>query len=756
MSVSRKRAAASPEVSLFPFLAVLLCTMGMLIMLLVLIGQTPTGDEQAQALAASNESTSSEPEPDEPLDDLFAVSPSEALKASQNQEAESAQTVVESPVETPSEALIEAPSATTSTPVPEQPREQKKSAREIQYEALREKFGDAELDAIENELKTADWFQRELEGVRERTAESLRLEREKLAATEAQIAELVNRLVELNAQVLSIQKGENAGAPNLETLNAEIEQKAAEIAQLTADVEQMKAKAAANADKKSYAIVPYKGKSGTFRRPIYIECYAQGITLMPENIPFTTEDFLLAKYPGNPFDAALRAARQYYIDAGEATAEDEPYPLLIVRPGGASQYYAAREALASWGGDCGYEFVESDALIDYPAADPVLTRRVEEQIAIARSRLAIPLATLMAEMRQNGTLSGDGSVSDNGGLGNNGGLGGGGLGDGGSNGAGGLVATSGGAGTLADQLGPYAKLENPASLSAGIGTGGPNQTGGTTGANGTNGAGSALDSETLPNYRGVYAPKGGGQNGATASGGGQNPPAPSSAIAGNYQAAEPTAGYAALANQAEQNASNAPSGASAPNEAIQPPNGAISPSLFSAQADRASDSSGQPGIDPRQTLGNTAFESSAQSSVAGTPDGTASKPPKEEKLPSKPEKPPVAASKNDPKAINLNDELRKPTNVAMERPIRVECRQDRIVFPAQAGIPGGSEVVLNDKADAEILRTIVFCVQSWSVAGRNRYWSPWIQAKVADGAQGTYERLEQLLRSQQVRIDRVE
>src|SRR5690606_31892672 len=83
---------------------------------------------------------------------------------------------------------------------------------------------------------------------------------------------------------------------------------------------------------KSYAIVPYKGANGTYRRPIYIECTKDAVTIFPEGIKLTAADFDGPLRSGNPLAAAIRAAREELNSrakmAGQTDLPD-PYPLLI-------------------------------------------------------------------------------------------------------------------------------------------------------------------------------------------------------------------------------------------------------------------------------------------------------------------------------------------------------------------------------------------------------------------------------------------
>ncbi|MDO5567196.1 MAG: hypothetical protein Q4G59_11115, partial [Planctomycetia bacterium] len=91
--------------------------------------------------------------------------------------------------------------------------------------------------------------------------------------------------------------------------------------------------------------------------------------------------------------------------------------------------------------------------------------------------------------------------------------------------------------------------------------------------------------------------------------------------------------------------------------------------------------------------------------------------------------------------FNLTQQSRQPVNSMVERPIRVECYQDRIVFPKQPGIRTTQTVMLNqqsDKVNEQLLRQVALCVKAWGVAGRNMYWTPWIRVQTAaDAGQST-------------------
>ncbi|MGI5831521.1 MAG: hypothetical protein ACOX6D_03180 [Thermoguttaceae bacterium] len=781
----RSRRDQGPTVSLFPFLAVLLCTMGMLIMLLVLIGR----DTADREMVVAQEARSNDP--------LF----SEEVLAELGDKQATATTPTEEAL-SPSEA------------------EQLSSEDEQLYEEYMRTYGAMDPDEIDSQLESAEWFLNELKGVRERTETELTEERARLAEAEAAIAKLVAEIIELNEQALSLSE-EIPSEEDADGLRQEIDTKAEEIVNLNRQIEELREKAKNDETKPTYAILPYRGKSGTFRRPLYIECDENGIRLMPERVQFIPEDFLVAKYPGNPFDAGLRAARQYYIEKGEGSRDNEPYPLLILKPESAQQYYIARAALASWGGDFGYEFVEGDAEIDYPRPDPELKRRVEEQVAMARVRLAGPIAVLLNELEANGnyvrfdTDDGEGAISGEG------------SGNRSEGGWGGDAGES-----FASRLGPHVRLESP-----GTGpTAGSYERGPSEGIAPENN-GSGKDG----GYRAAPVDGNHAASGLTAGGGADAldpseihmPEGPADAVDVGQLAAmglppeekigifpsgqEPLLGPEtstdrnALAAQAPTPAS-APDGVSSEltDENLPPPTkiafteDGINPEetessgseqslpaataadggTIYAQGDRpytAFPTAGEavtlfaeatpksevptsdpnaPAIDPRETVGNTTFRNGAAGSKTPAPEGAESVSAdalQRENDPGKnvPKEPKVKAQR-DKRAINLAEEMKKPSQTSIERPVTVVCGADTVLFPAQAGNRDPKTLAFRSSEDEQaILETIVACVRGWRAAGKDMYWSPWVRIKVESGGDETARRLSNLMRSQRVRVEQI-
>ena len=293
--MSRVRPATGPAISLFPFLAVLLCTMGALLVLLVLFTRAAQESETARDQAA--------------------------------------------------------------------------------HDARAE-----ELQLARDELA---WRLAQVKEIRDRTAADLTTARMQLAGAEDDIRSLEDELTALERTALAA----TADVP----VTADAEAIAALEARLAAAQDALDAARSEQATKRpAYAVVPYEGKHGTGRRPLYIECCIDGVFLQPEGIRLGPTDFEGPPGPGNPLASALRAAREHIArtQVTPGSVDVQPYPLLLVRPSGVMAYYAAREAIQSWGSEFGYQFVDEEWELTYPPADPALADVESRAVAESRQRLA--------------------------------------------------------------------------------------------------------------------------------------------------------------------------------------------------------------------------------------------------------------------------------------------------------------------------------------------------------------------------------
>ena len=289
--MTRQRALEGPTISLFPFLAVLLCMMGALLVLLVLFSRSVKNADHAEASAAV---------------------------------------------------------------------EQLQLARD-----------------------SLAWRVEQLGGVRDRTSADLAKARLQLAGIEEHTREMSDELNQVVRTCETIAAG--GGRP---TDSAELATLEERLKSSRESLDKTRAELATKPP--AYAVVPYVGTNGTHRRPLYIECCGDGVFLQPEGIRLSPSDFEGPPGPGNPLASALRAAREQITKSGVSTGDPavQPYPLLLVRPSGVMAYYAAREAIQSWGTEFGYQLIDEDWTLSFTPRDATLAEVETQAIVESRRRLA--------------------------------------------------------------------------------------------------------------------------------------------------------------------------------------------------------------------------------------------------------------------------------------------------------------------------------------------------------------------------------
>lgn len=242
---------------------------------------------------------------------------------------------------------------------------------------------------VRNELLSArEWAQLEIGEYRysrQKTEEQLAEARMALGHVEDHARRLREDLARLEATWNELRTLERDGTDRRAELEAELERLKHDIAQSEQELAEAQRAAGRSG---SYAIVPYQGPHATRRRPIYIECRRDAVVLQPEGIVLAEDDFAGPLGPGNPLDVALRAVRQYLLRRQKLDPDGagEPYPLLLVRPGGIEAYYAARAAMKSWASEFGYELIGGDWKLDFPPPDPQLADQVSRAVKTARAR----------------------------------------------------------------------------------------------------------------------------------------------------------------------------------------------------------------------------------------------------------------------------------------------------------------------------------------------------------------------------------
>jgi hypothetical protein len=120
---------------------------------------------------------------------------------------------------------------------------------------------------------------------------------------------------------------------------------------------------------KAVALLPYRGTSGTWKRPICIECAAGGVQLQPNGPSFSLADLMAYERLGvsNPL---VRAVARTLLSIDRHASPDGgpiiPYLMFLVRPDGIRAFYEARARLEIIGIAFGYELVDQDAEFSYP------------------------------------------------------------------------------------------------------------------------------------------------------------------------------------------------------------------------------------------------------------------------------------------------------------------------------------------------------------------------------------------------------
>lgn len=159
-------------------------------------------------------------------------------------------------------------------------------------------------------------------------------------------------------------------AAEAEQLEAELQLVALERDVLERQRNQVEEQHRRKIERPGYAILPYRGISGTWRRPIPVECRNGMAVMEPGGLSFSMIE--LAAMPGRsgPFGAAVKRLAFLLEQQGAPGGERvEPYVLFVVRPDGIRPFYEARSSLDAIGIPYGYELVDQDWEIEYPAWD---------------------------------------------------------------------------------------------------------------------------------------------------------------------------------------------------------------------------------------------------------------------------------------------------------------------------------------------------------------------------------------------------
>ena len=143
----------------------------------------------------------------------------------------------------------------------------------------------AEADrALMERVEDAQWKRDLLAKNREEKQQALADARAELAHLEDHIQRLQQQAQALLDRAQAIDAGQQLRGEDLDKARRELADLKQQAAKKKREIDEKQRQRAT--EQQSYALIPYAGRSGTRRRPIYLECTEFGITLQPEGLTF--------------------------------------------------------------------------------------------------------------------------------------------------------------------------------------------------------------------------------------------------------------------------------------------------------------------------------------------------------------------------------------------------------------------------------------------------------------------------------------
>ncbi len=333
--MTRRRPQTS--ISLFPFLAVLVCAMGALILLLLVLTRKIRHEQSGGDAPAA-----------------VAVAPAAMY-----------------PDRTLEIAALETERDTVSVDVlrlQQQVNELEQSVAQQQttVAGLRQQF--SELAAT---LQTAEATpdNSSVAGLQNQIAEL----RSKQVVLRQRLDEQENRLLAKQLQLKAVTDATAAAKEKLHTVNSS-------IVALRKQVEDAP-QAAASAGTKT--ILEFTNTVGTTRTPIIVEVSKEGYRIQPTGIVIESKDMEGFPVSDTPLMAAILAVHR---ERAKGSVTSQPYVLLLVRPTGSEAFYPAQGILANEKIHFGYELIAADKAIANGESAPTEVAAADAAMAEAFRR----------------------------------------------------------------------------------------------------------------------------------------------------------------------------------------------------------------------------------------------------------------------------------------------------------------------------------------------------------------------------------
>jgi outer membrane biosynthesis protein TonB len=158
-------------------------------------------------------------------------------------------------------------------------------------------------------------------------------------------------------------------------LEREADELDAERDVLERELDATKAALAKASTRAGFAVLPYKGPNGTWRRPIVVECTGGGAKLQPRGPSFTGLELSPRIHPRSSEFVKAIARELFHIRSADTPdgTPAVPYIVFLVRPDGIGAYYLARTSLEPLGIAFGYELIDQKLAVNIPDFDDLTT-----------------------------------------------------------------------------------------------------------------------------------------------------------------------------------------------------------------------------------------------------------------------------------------------------------------------------------------------------------------------------------------------
>ena len=228
----------------------------------------------------------------------------------------------------------------------------------------------------------------------------------KVANAQSQHFDLKGKLDRETSQIAVLQAqiaSQRAGLKDVDLKDrkakADLLEAAKELAELERAFQQLRA--LKDREKHVYSVVPYRGKRGEARAPIYVECVRGGVVFHPERKKLDGWDCTPAMMKSEVERRTGTLGVEKTVKEKSRTIAEErkgPYVLFLIRPEGIASYYQAQAGLKGYDLDFGYELVDQDWVLDFngdpnakPAPPSALAKSQDAKKSIGQAPLLGPV-----------------------------------------------------------------------------------------------------------------------------------------------------------------------------------------------------------------------------------------------------------------------------------------------------------------------------------------------------------------------------